>query len=305
MQVGDEQIYRRRTYSPSERIRVLEIAKRKQSIRVDIEFLDGEKAGQCENVPGSRLHGPWSTVGVFDRRWANWRRLDSDGLDDVEQGAVLMVLIALIPEEVAIYDDSPARHGITVTDVAALEQLMRRPMTAVLDKVEWFDNDGALELSAAGTLLIAEYACAANPPPILDAVTAEEEAARQHCKHGREYDALDGSGKQMSTPEGEFRWYRKHTRPKHELLRAWCGHRSVTFVERLAAAEAESERLDILVATLIDALRKHDQNLAEIYEREHEDERVRPETVRPVVDRPLAPWEIPVHEVPARRGRWW
>ena len=305
MQVGDEQIYRLRTYSPSERIRVLKIKKRKQSTRVDIEFLDGEKAGRRENVPGSRLHGPWSTVGAFDRRWANWQRLDGDGLDDVEQSAVLMVLIALIPEEVAIYDNSPARHGITVTDVTALELLMRKPTDAVLDKVEWFEDDSALELSAAGTLLIAEYACAANPPPILEAVTAEEAASRQHCKHGREYDAFDGSGKQMSTPESEFRWYRKHTRPKHELLRAWCGHRSVTFVERLAAAEAESERLDILVATLVDALRTHDHNLAEIYEREHEDERIRPETVRPVVDRPLAPWELPVHEVPVRRGRWW
>lgn len=305
MQVGDEQIYRLRTYSPSERIRVLEIEERKQSIRVGIEFLDGEKAGRRESVPGSRLHGPWSTVDAFDRRWANWRRLGGDGLDDVEQSAVLMVLIGLIPEEVAIYDNSPARHGITVTDVEALEQLMRRPMTAVLDEVEWFDNDGALELSAAGTLLIAEYACAANPPPILEAVTTEEAASRQHCKHGRVYDAFDGSGKQMSTPEGEFSWYRKHTRPKHELLRAWCGHRSVTFVERLAAAEAESERLDILVATLIDALRKHDQNLAAICEREHEEKRVRPEAVRPVVDRPLAPWELPVREVPVRRGRWW
>lgn len=76
----------------------------------------------------------------------------------------------------------------------------------------------------------------------------------------------------------------------------------MTFDERLAAAEAESERLDILVATLIDALRKHDQNLAAIYEREHEEERVRPETLRPVVDRPLAPWELPVRGGAGKTG---
>jgi hypothetical protein len=89
------------------------------------------------------------------------------------------------------------------------------------------------------------------------------------------------------------------------MVRAWCGHRSVTFVERLMAAEAEVQRLDILVATLVDLLRKHGVSAAYAYEREHDDERVLPETVRPVVDRPLAPWELPVREVPVRRGRWW
>jgi hypothetical protein len=76
-------------------------------------------------------------------------------------------------------------------------------------------------------------------------------------------------------------------------------------VERLTAAESEVYRLDILVAELIDALRKHDMFDADTYERRHDEERIRPETVRPVVDRPLAPGELPVREVPIRRGRWW
>ncbi|GFG50150.1 hypothetical protein CQY20_31995 [Mycolicibacterium agri] len=73
-----------------------------------------------------------------------------------------------------------------------------------------------------------------------------------------------------------------------------------------AAAEAEVRRLDILVAELIDALKKHEPFTADALEQRHNDERVRPETVRPVVDRPVAPWEMPVIEMPARRrGRWW
>jgi hypothetical protein len=79
----------------------------------------------------------------------------------------------------------------------------------------------------------------------------------------------------------------------------------VTFVERLNAAEAEVRRLDILIATLVDALRNHDKLNADIYERDHNENRISPETIRPVVDRPLAPWEIPIREVPTRRGRWW
>jgi hypothetical protein len=46
MDVGDEQIYRVRFYGPSERVRVVGIEKRKQSIRADVEFLDGTKSGQ-------------------------------------------------------------------------------------------------------------------------------------------------------------------------------------------------------------------------------------------------------------------
>jgi hypothetical protein len=158
-------------------------------------------------------------------------------------------------------------------------------------------------MSAAGTVLISETVAAANPVPLLDAVMAEEAHSRQDCKRGRERDGYDGLGKQMTSPEGESAWYCKRIRPTHELVRAWCKHRSVAFVERLMAAEAEVQRLDILVATLVDLLRKHDQNAAEAYE--HDDERIRPETVRPVVDRPLAPWELPIREVPVRRGRWW
>jgi hypothetical protein len=307
MDVGDEQIYRARLYGPSERVKVVGIEKRKQSIRAAVEFLDGTKAGRRENIPGSRLNGPWSTVQSFDELRANWQRLNGngDGLDDIEESAVLMVLIALIPEDVAIYYDSPVRHGITVKDAAALEQLVKRPMANVLEHIEWFEHAGEFELSAAGTLLIAEYVTAANPVPLLEAVMAEEAESRQDCKRGRERDAYDGSGKQMTSPEGEFAWYRRRIRPKHQLVRAWCKHRSVTFVERLIAAEAEVQRLDALVATLVDLLRKHDVNAADAYEHEHDDGRIRPETVRPVVDRPLAPWELPVREVPVRRGRWW
>ena len=36
------------------------------------------------------------------------------------------------------------------------------------------------------------------------------------------------------------------------VYRSWCGHRSVTFVERLTAAEAEVRRPDVLVAELAD-----------------------------------------------------
>jgi hypothetical protein len=226
-------------------------------------------------------------------------------IDEPEEWAISEVFDILILDSIATYYDSSVRNGATVRDREALEQLMRRPIGDVLDQVEWFEHDEVLELSADGTLLIAQFVCAANPALILDRVMAEEADAREHCKRGRDYDAIDGSGKKTSSPEWEYQWYRKRQRPVHELLRAWCGHRSVTFVERLTAAEAEVRRLDILIGTLVDTLRKHDKFGADIYERDHDENRIRPETTRPVIDRPLAPWEMPVREIPVRRGRWW
>jgi hypothetical protein len=67
------------------------------------------------------------------------------------------------------------------------------------------------------------------------------EAEREHCKRGRDYKGLNGE-ERTSTPEWEYEWYRKSLRPYHELLRQWCGHRSITFYERLTAAEAEVRR---------------------------------------------------------------
>jgi hypothetical protein len=73
------------------------------------------------------------------------------------------VFDALIAEKVATYYDSFVRNGATVRDREALERLMRRPISEVLDQVEWFGHDGMLELSADGTLLIAQYVCTATP----------------------------------------------------------------------------------------------------------------------------------------------
>jgi hypothetical protein len=67
MEIGEEWIYRLTAFSSSERVRILDIEKRKQTTRVDIEFLDGERAGRRENVPGTRLHG----------LWARWRAMTS------------------------------------------------------------------------------------------------------------------------------------------------------------------------------------------------------------------------------------
>ncbi len=306
MEIGDEYIYRVRDFAPSQRVRILDIQRKRTTSRVDIEFLDGDQQGACENVPGARLKGPWAQVEKYDWWWANWERLNEDDFnpsDDTMLLAVAQVFKLLIPDEVAEIEGQPLRDHIEVRDSSALEAILGTSIEEVTKTVAWFQAEGTVYLSPAAGELVAELACRQNPTPILELVVQEESDQRELCKRGRTYQAYDGSGEQFSPPEWEYAYYRRKVRPRHELLRQWCGHRAVNFHERLTAAEAEVERLDILVARLIDTIRQHDEYSAKYLEEEYEQDRITPESVRPVVDRPLDPSEVRVVYV-TRRRRW-
>lgn len=93
-------------------------------------------------------------------------------------------------------------------------------------------------------------------------------------------------------------------RPVHEIIRQWCGYRAVSYQERLAAAEAETRRLDVVLARAIDDLRASGKDIfAGFLEEEHERRRITPARVRPMVERPLSPSEMPVRYVTQPR-RW-
>jgi hypothetical protein len=301
--VGDEQIYRVRDYAPSERVRVLAIQPRKRSPRYDVEFLDGEKAGKRESIPGNRLRGPWSGVSAYDELMANWERLDQSELTDHEEAAVEMVFELLIPEQVAEWEWSPVRWVTTIHDRNALQRLIGLPATDLLTQTDWFELDGAPLVSPAGTLMIAEFACRVTPMPVLDWVVSDEKEYREKAKRGKPTVDLDNKP-YTTSPEWEYQWYLEHGRPLHELLRSWCGQRAVSMQERLAAAEAEVRRLDELVVRIIDELKAHGHAMsADHIARAHDEERITPANYRPVVDRPLKPSEIPVRYVRAPR-RW-
>ncbi|MGY4898649.1 hypothetical protein ACWEEK_24080 [Micromonospora aurantiaca (nom. illeg.)] len=139
---------------------------------------------------------------------------------------------------------------------------------------------------------------------MLDRVIEDEAKSRHKCKHGDERSSLSTRGREPTTPEREYHVYRRFDRPRHELLRQWCGHRAVTAHERLLAAEAETQRLDVLVTRLIRVLKQAGETtIVAVYAEEHDRERITPATIRPVVDRPLHPSEIPVREIRTRR-RW-
>jgi hypothetical protein len=303
--VADVWAYRARDDSPSEQVQIQAVTPKKNSARIDIIFLD-DPDQRVENVPASRLRVPWDQVSGYDESMANWQRVDDLALDDVERRCVYQVYEQLVPEEIAEAEWSPVRDATTVRDRTGLEAIIGRPLDEILDEVAWFASDQTtVTMSPAGTLLVAEAACRANSTRLLDKIIEEEQALRHKCKNGAERrNPLTGE-QESTSPEYEYWWYRRSEKPAHELLRQWCGHRAVTAHERLIAAEAENERLDILLQRVVDALAsaKDGEFAAKVFAEEHERERITAYTVRPIVDRPLHPSEIPVREVPVRR-RW-
>jgi hypothetical protein len=135
--------------------------------------------------------------------------------------------------------------------------------------------------------MIVEYACRTTPMSVLDWVVESEKEYRLRAKHGRQ--TLSHDKKPYTTsPEWEHQLYLERGRPLHELLRSWCGQRAATMQERLAAAEAEVQRLNQLAVRLTDELKQHGHSMAaEIIARPYEEERITPANYRPVVERPL------------------
>lgn len=305
--VGTEWAYRIGDTPPSQRVRVLSVTPKKNSFRVEVEFLEGARAGQKEDVPGSRLRVPWSQVQPFDELMANWDRLAEYEIDEIEEDAIEAVYDLLLPTEVATWEWKPIRFSTAVQDKEALGSLMNASVDEIASSVESFDLDGVLMLSCEGSLLIAEDLCRTHSMRVLDKVVEEEELARQKCKRGFQRTDLIERRDVNTSPEWEYDQYLAHLKPLHDLLRQWCGHRAVTFQQRLTAAEAEVRRLDIIIARLVDAMGDEtftgSAMFAESMEEEHERERITAATIRPVVDRPLDPSEIPVQYV-QRRRRW-
>lgn len=303
--VGDIWAYRARDTAGSERVRIETVTVNKHSVRVQITFPD-QPQRPPEDIPATRLRVPWDQVETYDARMSEWQRIDNGDLDDIEDSCVSHVFELLIPPSVAEPQWSPVKQALAIQDLPALTDLVGMTAEQLLATGEWFDNDGTIMLSPIGTLALAQQACRHRPMPILDWIIEQETEHRHRCKHGTERKSPRSGEMEHTSPEWEYRFYRQYYRPQLELLRQWCGHRAVTFQERLIAAEAETRRLDLLVTELIEALERAGDTLgAERFYTEHEQDRITAETSRPVVDRPLDPSEIPVREITVRRRRWW
>lgn len=300
---GQEWAYRLRDDSPSERVQVLALHQEVRRFRVEIRHLDGNASGREENVPRGRLKVPWEEVAQFDATMDGWRRLRAESIDQNESSALWAALELVIPSEVAELFVTPIDDALVVHNQGALETLTGQPLSVVQTEFSWIVDNGKPCLSPLASLSVVEMACRMNPAPVLDLIMAEETEAREKSKRGGTVEDWKTRKPVDTSPQYEYQYYLRRKKPIHELLRQWCGYRSITAHERLLSAEAEVNRLDVLLAWSVDWIRQLDESTAAAIEKEHEEDRVTPYNIRPVPQRPLEPHEIPVIEVPSRR-RW-
>lgn len=300
---GQEWAYRLRDDAPSERVQVLTLHQEARRFRVEIRHLDGPASGKEENVPRGRLKVRWEEVSQYDAAMDGWRRLRTESIDQNESLALWAALELVIPSAVAELFVTPVDDALVVHDQPALEILTGRPISAFQDGFVWIVHAEKPCLSPLASLAVVEMACRKNPTPVLDLIIAEETEAREKSKRGGTAEDWETRQPVSTSPGEEYQHYLRRQKPIHEILRQWCGYRAVTLHERLLAAEAEVNRLDVLLAWSVDCLRRVDEAAASAIENEHEKDRITPYNIRPVPQRPLEPHEIPVMEVPSRR-RW-
>lgn len=297
---GEHWAFRKASHLPATEVEILTVTQNGRKTRIEIRHLDD---GRIEEVTPGKLPTRWRALESFLKSEATWRWLTDFDLHEVETDVLDIVFIELVPESVASL--STSRNPVaTIHDVEEFEALIGCTLGELATRAP-VDLDGEPRIGPQGVLIAGELICRRDPQPILDLIHAEEVETRHTCKHGRKREhKLRDEDPDTTSPEWEWHFYLSYTRPRHELLRQWCGFRAVTSDERRRAAEEEARRLDLLLTEAIEALERHDELRAGMLTREHETNRITPERVRPQIDRPLRPDEIPVREVKVRSRRW-
>ena len=305
MSIGDEWIYRKQEWAESERVVIRSVNEDKRK-RIDVEFMDGEKAGHIESTPQGRLKSHWSTVAEYDWLQEQWISIDRELLSDDESIKLYEVFELVVPKSVATIEWSPIRYATAIHDVSQMESILGTTLEIVTSHVASFQHGETIYVSSAGTQLIAKLATAKNPLPVLAWVMEDEARCRIESKRGRSFRSLYDKDEEVEiSAQSCHETYLNTTRYMHEELRGWCGQEPITLFERSLVAEMEAQRVTLMLVKAIDAVRELGRpGWADGWEEELADEVVDRAHVRPLVERPLSRFDLP--EVADRkRNKYW
>lgn len=243
---------------------------------------------------GTRLYGPWETVAEYDALMANWDRVGEFDLTEAEQSAIEEAFRLLIPDEIADWTWNPVRFATAVYDPAALEKLTGVPTAELAEQVASFQLDDVTMLSGEGP-------CWSLSAPVesIRCLSWTQSSRRRRSSDTGASMAAPGSGAVAATirpllPSGSTSGIALTTGQCTNCCANGVATRAITLQERLAAAEAETSRLEALVNRLIGALAdKGDLRFARTIVEELENERITPDKIRPVVERQPTPIRDP------------
>ncbi|WP_312977251.1 hypothetical protein [Corynebacterium sp.] len=258
----------------------------KKSQRYVIEFRDG----RTRKVPRNRLKAPWEESRNIDEDLNLHINLKNQGGDEVENSIATSIIEEFMPLEVI---DIHVDDTCIIFDPAALEEILEIRLEELLEGIITRSLPNGLEISPLGAAKISQRYALLHPEKLLSSVAREEKEYKYKLKEHQG----------ILSARSEWQFYLSYVRPRHELIREWCGHKATFAHERLAAAEAEVVRLRNFALRLIDTIEEHRETVGKQYREELYSDEITPYNIRETPDRPLEPHEIP-ERVEYRRA-WW
>ena len=220
----------------------------KKSGKVRIRLHGGEFAGLDTWVPKLRLRVPWDET----EAWLQ----DERALDAVSQASraassttayqAADVVFAAYPRPDGIMLDWPCgTDSVCIEDVVAVVEDLGTSVERLLQRsLAFLDRKGIYHAPAAAAEDLARLVIAKYAEAVLSAVFKEEDELQTEAVHGRVYGDDVWSPR---VPPEECAKQLRDRQPVFELVREWCGERSVERFDELAAMRIEVERLRKLV----------------------------------------------------------
>jgi hypothetical protein len=268
VEAGQAWAYRARRDEPLAQVRVVRVGVQRPA-RVLVRFADEAFEGRQEWVPPGRLKARWERADEFRAREARWDAIDAAGppRDDPREGAAEAVIELLFAGEAAElgYLESGA---IRVRDPAALAARLGLDPGRLTGHPLAFTEDGVLIAPWEVTELIVTTAARLDPQPVLEDAEREERQARREAVYGRWYRGSRGRDDWHVPPEHCAEADSRYSRPRREVLRAWCGAEAAGRFDELAELRQEVRRIGEVAQSAIRALSAAGQGEAVRLQRE-------------------------------------
>lgn len=254
---GEEWIFRAQDEGPSRRVRIVGEYRTPTTIQMEIEHLEGPRAGQRVKVGLRRLKGPWSGVEEYDAHDRRHRDLANSHLNahSSEYSAAVVAAGALVPSHVMEKLSWPGR-GMVVHDPDALATVCDALFTDLVQADESLESEAGLLVNAQAFIRIAKAACTAHPglmtpellrrerrlllvPHVREVRAATPEDGVAAVLHGWCGTHPSEIGLRVEALENELSWQRALVREAMEMLTA-CGFE--TLARNLASLSCQGPR---------------------------------------------------------------
>ena len=253
--VGETWAYRARGHDPLVQVSIVRLGINTPA-RVLVRWVADEFEGAQDWVPPARLKAKWADVDEFRAREARWDAVQAEAQDlsEAMSSAVSTVFDLLIDEKLARLGYNSENSVPRIHDVAGLaasvdfdpEELRQAPA---------FEEAGDLISPISVAVDVARRAAERDPYRVLEYVEREEADAAREGIYGRFHRGRGPNGGTDISPEICRQVDEEHGKPVRAILREWCGAGPVDIRHEIAVFREETQRLQELATSALDALR--------------------------------------------------